>query len=138
MAQHAVCNSCGFEFYGGHSHHTGCSQCVCLHCLSHFECPTRSPWGPAIGETIQLFRVETTGKGKKRRIRRVPTEARFVTTQGESTQIGDQTFFNVHYPIEEEVACPTCGEFKLCQGFELNSECPSCKSDPLSISAIEY
>jgi hypothetical protein len=57
MGQHAECDSCDFEFLGGHSHHAGCSNVVCIACLARFALPTDSHWGPNVGEMIFLCKI---------------------------------------------------------------------------------
>jgi hypothetical protein len=138
MGQHARCNECSFSFFGGHSHHIGYSPCICLSCLSEFGCPTQSPWGARIGETIELVRFRTTGKRKKQKTEQVPTGVSFIVEQDKALQIDNRIIsYLVRYPIET-VPCPDCDRFSLSLGFEGGEICPKCKRGIVNTEFIEY
>lgn len=137
MGQHVTCPKCEFSFFGGHSHHTGASTCVCLACMELYHCPTKSEWGPVIGEDIQLFRVISFGKRKKTRTEFLPTGVTFTAEQGEAFQLGERTTYLVHYPIDS-IACPVCNQAALCFGFQNGDVCPKCKTESVRIDQIEY
>ena len=137
MDQHATCNRCSFGFWGGHSHHCGSSCCVCLSCLANFVCPTKSVWGPSIGEVIPICRVQTKGKKKQQVTEIIASGVVFVAEMGDAIQIGRSTFHGVHYPIET-VPCPDCGAHSLCLGFEEGTPCPKCKVGLIATLPIEY
>lgn len=144
MGQHASCPKCRFSFYGGHSHHSGTSDCLCLGCKTRYICPTRSPWGPEIGEEIEVCRASNTTrkrkKGKTGNIPKktyVPTGVVFKAERGEPFQHGDTVSYFVHYPVDA-IPCPNCGERQLTFGFEPGAKCPMCQDGTLVLEAIEY
>lgn len=144
MGQHASCPKCQFSFYGGHSHNSSASRCVCLGCKALYICPTRSPWGPEIGEEIELLRVSTTTrklkKGKSRKIAEesyVPTSVVFKAERGEAFHLGDAVHHGVRYPVDL-IPCPNCRERQLTLGFEQGARCPMCKDSTLVLDVVDY
>lgn len=68
---------------------------------------------------------------------RVPTGVAFTTEQGEARTFRDETYYLVHYPIEE-IPCPDCGEKSLKCGFDPGELCPHCKKGELIVTPIIY
>lgn len=138
MGQDCRCSCCDFGFMGGHSHHEGASSAVCLHCLTEFSLPTESPWGPEVGELIQLFQVrrEWFVRHKKKpsicQFHYEPT-SEYLLTEASVSYPG-----MVVYPIET-ITCPNCHTPSgLVMAFENGATCPKCKRGKLQCSAVMY
>ena len=134
---HCQCNKCDFDFCSGHSHHEGAAGVMCSECATEFSLPTRSSWGPNIGEVLELHKLTRTfdKKTKKRkvllRVTREPTGLKLQVEEGASRG-------EVHYPIESMV-CPICsaaGVLKL--DFSTGEQCPKCKLGKLQCDEVEY
>ncbi len=138
MGQRCQCNHCDFQFMAGHSHHAGASFAICLHCLTEFSLPTESPWGPAVGELIQLFQVHR--EWKVRHKKKPPVcQFRFEPTNeyllAEPSGAG---WFNVIYPIDT-LTCPSCQQLHtLVLDFDDGASCPKCKQGTLQCHEVIY
>jgi hypothetical protein len=122
MGLSSHCRKCDFRFASGHSHHTGSSSALCVACLADFVLPTRSPWGPSLGEVIELHRQTKAGL--------VGTEEIFEAVRGEHG--------GVHYALEE-TACPDCKtKGSLATYFLHDTLCPVCKRGRLWSDLVIY
>ena len=145
MGQHAVCPKCFFVFWGGHSHHSGSSRAICTSCLSEFSLRTENPWGPRVGERIELVLVVTVERrpwldGKVRNSRvshKAPTGVFLTTVAGERDSVGDWSFELVEYPIGD-IPCPQCTNTSLIKGFAPGDRCPQCARTELRLSRVIY
>ncbi len=131
MGQQATCNRCEFEFFGGHSHHEGHSNGMCLQCRCNFVLLTNDLWGPEIGEKVRLLRRVVTGKGRKQKVRYTHTDTLIRTVAGEGEWGGCE------YLIAE-TPCPECGHCTLALGFEKGARCPACSEGELRVDFVEY
>lgn len=146
MGRRLQCNRCLFTFYGGQNHHAGYGRCLCTSCRSRFVLPTRSEWGPQIGEEIEIGRLQRKLQDGWRAVTEIkPTGIRFRTRRGNrlparaaNAVLGDQpSRYDVEYPIGE-IDCPDCGEPKLVMGFVDGDACPKCSRGTMKISAAIY
>lgn len=136
MGQHCVCNACDFEFSSGHSHHCGCSFAVCVACLDEFSLPTRSFWGPEIGELVILNKVNkvVTYRHKKKppitTLTFEPTEEFLIAVSA-----GE---WGVNYPIDH-MCCPSCKRIGVIAiDFEDQRPCPKCRTGIIECSSVTY
>ena len=137
MGQHAFCDCCSFRFDGGHSHHTGQSECICVACMTVFVCPTKSVWGPQAGEVIALCRISVTGKRRRHKLKIAETGTTFVAERISLGDSGNAATDGVRYPIET-VQCPECRAFSLALGFHDGDLCPKCRTGTIRTNFVEY
>ena len=114
--------------------------------MSRFVLPTKSEWGPDIGEEIKIGRLQQKLEdGWRSVIEIMPTGIRFTTQRGKQlsappkgTGLDDEPpCYLVHYPIAD-VLCPDCGESNLVMGFDDGDECPKCRLGKMKTSVVIY
>jgi len=137
MSYRATCPNCDFDFYGGHSHHTGHSWAVCVSCHAYFTCPTDNPWGPAPNEIITVHRLVSRGRGKKRVVDSIPTELSFHAVEVMSAPTSGPQFPVIQYPTDG-LPCPDCKDGTVRFGFERDENCPWCGHMPMKFNSIIY
>lgn len=137
MGYLATCPKCAFRFTGGHSHDCGSSEAVCDTCQRYFRCPTNNRWGPRVGEIITVFKVEPTGKRRKRMTKLVPTSLQFEAIEGECVTPTGLKFNVIFYP-RDGLPCTECQSGTIRFGFEVGERCPWCSQAELKFTPIEH
>ena len=140
FGQLCECSTCDFSFLSGHSHHEGNSQAFCRACFALFLLPTKSHWGPAIGELIELHRLQVTEMPGSSRKRKRPSVTQRLEPVGEYVLVErrEGESWGVHYPMQD-VRCPSCRELdQLTLDFESGEPCPVCKIGRLDCSPVDY
>lgn len=137
FGQVCKCTSCDFVFYSGHNHHAGSSCAVCKNCLTRFELPTKSFWGPQVGELVEFHRVlASVAPGHKRKKPRIvrssePTGEYLLAEPIEGSSL-------VSYPVAE-ICCPSCkAAGSMALDFLNGEDCPACKTGKLECADVMY
>jgi len=135
---HYQCASCDFEFYSGHSHHEGACRAICIACLTEFKLPTRSTWGPELGEIIEIMRLVRVPN--RRKLQRKYGKFRLVfEPTGQQVIVDRQQGQALKYEYLSELPCNSCGVLGT-YALDLSNVdmCPKCKSGELSCKAVMY
>jgi hypothetical protein len=128
---HAKCNVCDFIFNYGHSRYTASSICLCKACLETFECPTESEWGPHIGETLELNRVQSLSPWPDPKFQLSPTGRVIETVRYIDEESPDIEL--IEYAVAG-VPCPDCDKCSLVFGLDDGETCPKCKNGTLTVT----
>lgn len=136
MGQECQCKSCALMFLSGHSHHEGYSSILCKACVTEFALPTRSAWGPSIGELVLLHKLvrEVKVHHKKK-----PPEITYRLEPTDEFVIAESAGeWGVIYPVSHMV-CPNCeSKGTMMLDFEDGQSCPKCGDGVMQCCEIEY
>jgi hypothetical protein len=134
------CETCGFEFCSGHSHHTGTRSAVCTHCVARYELPSKSIWGPDFDESIELHRVtEEPGKRSGKKKHRLSSREISLPTSQHVVARADASGRYIELHHVEQLKCVECqrvGSIQL--HFNSQDPCPKCRQGRLDCVEVLY
>lgn len=144
MDQHCTCNSCEFEFYSGHSHHTGAADAVCTQCDARYCLPTKSSWGPDFDELIELHATHMEPVRHRGRKKHIPWSEEVRDSTGQHIMavpiaVDGLPYPRVAYIGVDELECTTCkSKGHIVLDFTQGDACPRCKTGKLKCDDVIY
>jgi hypothetical protein len=142
--QHCSCDSCGFEFFSGHSHHEGAGDAVCTHCDARYCLPTKSSMGPDFDELVELHstRAEPVKhRGRKKSLLlhkkvREPTGQHVLAVR---IEFEGRPYPGVAFAGVDELECTACrSRGGIVLDFNQGDACPRCKTGKLKCDEVVY
>jgi hypothetical protein len=96
--------------------------------------PTKSEWGPQIGEAVFLHRLSKTKRGKSQTI---PSESQAVAIDAGEYMLGRDKKHMVDFDFSSTI-CPECKKACIVNQFNDGEACPKCKKGRIVNTSVIY